>query len=73
MKREEKQQLITEYADAFKKANLVVVALNKGLTMPETTALRNAVRADGASYKVAKNRLAKIALAGTPCEAIKDL
>ena len=41
--------------------------------MPETTALRNAVRADGASYKVAKNRLAKIALAGTPCEVIKDL
>ena len=73
MKREEKQQLIAEYADVFKKANLVVVALNKGLSMPETTALRNAVRADGASYKVAKNRLAKIALAGTPCEGLKDL
>ncbi len=73
MKREEKQQLIAEYAEVFKKANLVVVAVNNGLTMPETTALRSAVRADGASYKVAKNRLAKIALAGTPCEAIKDL
>ena len=73
MKREQKQQLITEYADVFKKAGLVVVALNKGLSMPETTALRNAVRADGAGYKVAKNRLAKLALAGTPCEPLKDL
>ena len=73
MKREQKQQLITEYAEVFKKAGLVVVALNKGLSMPETTALRNAVRADGAGYKVAKNRLAKLALAGTPCEPLKDL
>jgi len=73
VKREQKQQLITEYADVFKKANLVVVALNKGLSMPETTALRNAVRADGAGYKVAKNRLAKLALVGTPCEPLKDL
>lgn len=73
MKREQKQQLITEYADVFKKAGLVVVALNKGLSMPETTALRNAVRADGAGYKVAKNRLAKLALVGTPCEPLKEL
>ena len=73
VKREQKQQLITEYADVFKKANLVVVALNKELSMPETTALRNAVRADGAGYKVAKNRLAKLALVGTPCEPLKDL
>ena len=41
--------------------------------MTETTALRNAVRADGASYKVAKNRLAKLALKGTPCESMADL
>ena len=51
MKREQKQQLITEYAEVFKKAGLVVVALNKGLSMPETTALRNAVRADGAGFE----------------------
>ena len=73
MKREEKQQLISSLADVFKKAKLVVVVHNNGLTMEETTALRKGVREDGASYKVAKNRLAKLALAGTPCESLADL
>jgi len=73
VKREEKQQLISELKDIFGKAGLVVVALNKGITMVETTELRNNVRKDGASYRVAKNRLAKLALAGTPCEVITDL
>ncbi len=73
MKREEKQQLISEMKDVFTNSALVVVALNKGLTMPETTELRNNVRQDGASYRVAKNRLAKLALAGTPCESMADL
>lgn len=73
MKREEKQQLIQALSDAFKKAKLIVVVHNNGLTMEQTTALRKNVRADGASYKVAKNRLAKLALAGTPYESLKDL
>ena len=73
MKREEKQQLISEMKDVFNKAALVVVALNKGISMTETTELRNNVRADGANYRVTKNRLTKLALAGTPCEAIADL
>ena len=73
MKREEKQQLISSLSDVFKKAKLVVVVHNNGLSMEETTALRKGVREDGASYKVAKNRLAKLALTGTPCEPLKDL
>ncbi len=73
MKREEKQQLISEMKEVFNSSALVVVALNKGLTMAETTELRNNVRKDGASYRVAKNRLAKLALAGTPCESMADL
>ena len=73
MKREEKQQLISSLSDVFKKAKLVVVVHNNGLTMEETTALRKGVREDGAGYKVAKNRLAKLALAGTPCESLADL
>ena len=59
--------------EVFTNSALVVVALNKGLTMPETTELRNNIRQDGASYRVAKNRLAKLALAGTPCESMADL
>ena len=73
MKREEKQQLISALSNVFKKAKLVVVVHNNGLSMEETTALRKNVREDGASYKVAKNRLAKLALAGTPCESLADL
>lgn len=73
MKREEKQKLISEMKDVFSKSSLVVVVLNKGLNMEETTELRRAVRNDGASYRVAKNRLAKLALAGTPCESLADL
>lgn len=73
MKREEKQQLISELNGVFGKAGMVVVVLNKGLTMPETTMLRSAIRTDGASYRVTKNRLTKLALAGTPCESMTDL
>ena len=73
MKREEKQQLISELNGVFQKSALVVVTLNKGLTMPETTELRNNIRKDGASYRVTKNRLTKLALVGTPCEGISEL
>lgn len=73
MKREEKQQVIAQTSDVFKKSKLVVIVHNNGLTMEQTTALRNAIRADGAAYKVVKNRLAKLALAGTPCESLADL
>lgn len=71
--REEKKQLISEMNDIFQKAGLVVVTLNKGLTMGETTELRNKIREDGASYRVTKNRLTKLALKGTPCEDLTDL
>ena len=73
MKREQKQELITELKGVFDSANLVVVVLNKGLTVAEVTELRNNVRKDGAGYRVAKNRLAKLALAGTQCAELADL
>ena len=73
MKREEKQQVISEMKDVFNTAGLVVVAINNGISMAETTELRRNVLNDGANYRVVKNRLAKLALAGTPCEAMADL
>ncbi len=73
MKREEKQQLISDMKEIFNKAALVVVTHNNGITMAETTTLRNNVLNDGANYRVTKNRLTKLALAGTPCESIIDL
>ena len=48
MKREEKQELITELNGVFKNSGLVVVVLNKGMTVADVTELRNNIRKDGA-------------------------
>jgi len=50
-----------------------VVTHQSGLTVAESTDLRRRMRAADASYKVTKNRLVKLALVGTPYEAIADL
>ena len=73
MKREEKQELIAQLKDVFANSGLVVVTLNKGMTVAEVSELRNNIRKDGAKYRVAKNRLAKLALDGTPCAQMADL
>lgn len=73
MKRSEKQELISLMHDAFKTSELVVVTLNKGLTVADSSTLRNIVRKNGASYRVTKNRLARLALKDTQCEDLTDL
>jgi len=55
--RSEKAEAIVELNQIFKDANLMVVTRQTGLTVQEVTDLRRKVRAAGASYKVAKNRL----------------
>ena len=52
---------------------MVVVTRNRGLTVAEVTDLRRRMRAAGANYKVAKNRLAVLALDGTRFDGIKPL
>jgi large subunit ribosomal protein L10 len=52
---------------------LVVVTHYMGLTVAEMTDLRGKMRAAGASFKVTKNRLTKLALVGTEFESIADL
>jgi len=52
---------------------LVVVAHYSGLTVAEMTALRGKMRSAGASFKVVKNRLTRLALAGTEYENLADL
>ena len=49
-----------------------MVAHYAGLTVAEMQDLRARARAAEASVRVAKNRLAKIALEGKPCESIAD-
>jgi large subunit ribosomal protein L10 len=57
----------------FKSTGVVVVAHNKGLTVNQVNDLRNKMAQAGATVKVAKNRLAKLALDGTDAAGIADL
>lgn len=73
MNRSEKAEAIVELNRTFKEASLVVVTRQSGLTVQQVTELRRKVRAAGASYKVAKNRLTLRALEGTAFEGIGPL
>ncbi len=73
MNRAQKQTEIEELKSRFEKSEIIVITQNKGLTVAEVTTLRNDLRKEGASYKVAKNTLVKIALKGARFEAISDL
>jgi large subunit ribosomal protein L10 len=71
--RAEKSELVTTLNQVFKDAGTVVVAHYAGLTVADMTALRARMRDAGAGVRVAKNRLAKLALKGTDAETIVDL
>ena len=73
MDRAEKKATIESLNGVFKASNVVVVAHYSGLTVAQMQALRKQMRAAGASVKVAKNRLAKIALEGTDVASIGPL
>lgn len=70
MNREEKKAQIEFLKDVFVKNEILLVAHNTGLTVAQMTDLRGRVRASGAGFKVAKNRLAKIALKDTRYESL---
>ena len=57
----------------FGTSGLMVVARNKGLTVSQVNDLRRKMRAAGASFKVAKNKLARLALEGTDYTGISDM
>ncbi|PZO91566.1 MAG: 50S ribosomal protein L10 [Sphingomonas sanxanigenens] len=73
MDRAQKSELVSELNSTFSEVGVVVVTRNLGLTVAQSTALRTKMREAGASYKVAKNRLAKIAIEGTPYVGIGDM
>jgi large subunit ribosomal protein L10 len=68
-----KQESITDLSGVFKTANVVVVAHYSGLTVAQMQTLRKQMKLAGAKVKVAKNRLAKIALKDTDAAAIAPL
>lgn len=73
MNRSEKTEAVAALNATFSEAASVIVTRNLGLTVSQSTELRLKMRDAGASYKVAKNRLAKIALEGTQYAPISDL
>ena len=73
MERAEKTELVATLNAVFKNTSVIVVAHNKGLTVNQVNDLRGKMSAAGATIKVAKNRLAKLALDGTDATGIKDL
>lgn len=69
-----KKQVVAEIKEKFEKAQSVVVVDYRGLKVEEADALRKAFRDAGVDFKIYKNNLTKIAIEGTPFEAIsKDL
>jgi large subunit ribosomal protein L10 len=68
-----KAEVVEELKSVFANAGSVVVAHYSGMTVAQLGDLRSRMRASGASFKVAKNRLAVRALQGTAVEAISHL
>jgi len=71
--RAQKEKLVEELGQIFESSGVVVVAHYAGLTVAEMQDLRGRMRAEGGSVRVAKNKLAKIALEGKPNASIGDL
>ncbi|OYX47689.1 MAG: 50S ribosomal protein L10 [Sphingomonadales bacterium 32-64-22] len=72
MDRSQKADAVAQLNTVFNEVGVVVVTRNLGLSVDQTTDLRNKMRDAGASYKVAKNRLAKLALKDTDYEGIGE-
>lgn len=71
--RAEKRELVTSLNGVFQDSGSVVVAHYVGLTVSQLNDFRSRMRNAGGSVKVAKNRLAKIALQGTASEKMAGL
>ena len=73
MDRSQKADLVDELKQVFSETSVVVVTRNLGLSVAQSTELRLKMRDAGAQFKVAKNRLALIALEGSRYSPIGDL
>src|SRR6185436_5528970 len=72
MDRSQKADLVAELKNVFTETSVVVITRNLGLSVAQSTDLRLKMRDAGAQFKVAKNRLAKIALEGTRYGSMGD-
>ncbi len=70
MDRAQKEKVVDELGQIFESSGVVVVSHYEGMTVAEMQDLRAKMSEAGGSVRVAKNRLAKIALNGQPCESV---
>lgn len=73
MSRAQKEAEVTALNERFANDEIIVVTEYAGLTVHQMETLRNDLRKEGASFKVTKNALAKIAIKGTKFEPIADM
>ena len=73
MERAQKEAKVAEMHESFQGAEMMVITHQSGLTVEESTDLRRKMRAAGATFRVTKNRLARIALKGTKFENLDGL
>ena len=73
MDRAQKSEQVAELKQTFNEVSVVVITRNLGLSVAQSTDLRLKMRDAGAQFKVAKNRLAKIAIEGTKYGPIGDM
>jgi len=71
--RTEKRDFVTGLAADLSGVSMVVVTQNLGLTVAEATDLRRRMRASGVTFRVAKNRLAHLAVQGTQFEGLTPM
>lgn len=71
--RAEKREQVSFLGEVFTTSGSVVVTRYAGLTVAEMTDLRRQMRDAGASFKVIKNRLAKIALGNAERSVASDM
>lgn len=73
MDRAQKSEAVAALKQTFNEIGVVIITRNLGLTVAQSTDLRGRMRDAGASFKVAKNTLALIAVEGTPYAPISDM
>lgn len=72
MDRAGKEELVSHYNGIFENAGVIVVTHYSGLSVPDLDELRHQMADVGGTVKVTKNRLVKLALAGTPNESVSE-
>ncbi|HPF46975.1 MAG: 50S ribosomal protein L10 [Emcibacteraceae bacterium] len=72
MDRTQKKEMVSFLKDVFDTSASIVVVRNLGLNVAQMSDLRNKMREEGATLKVAKNRLARLALEGTKIEGLGE-